>query len=78
MDLQRVMQQLEIGEEDMPTFLSVVSKEAYKAYERTGSQSDLDLAVIMARRAVSMTQENDPDWAGMVNNLGIMLESRYE
>ena len=78
MDLQHVMQRLEVGEEDMPTFLSIASGEAYKTFERTGSRSDIDAAVIIARTAVSMTQENDPDWAGMVNNLGVMLGIRYD
>ncbi|KAH7232458.1 CHAT domain-containing protein [Fusarium solani] len=32
----------------------------------------------MAQTAVGMAQENDPNWAGRVNNLAVMLQGRYE
>ncbi|CAG9984579.1 unnamed protein product [Clonostachys byssicola] len=70
--------QHKIFEGDLPAFLSRITLDSYGAYRRTGQIDHVDTAVISAQQAVANTANNDPNRAGRLSNLAIMLESRYQ
>ncbi|KAK7574550.1 hypothetical protein V3481_016530 [Fusarium oxysporum f. sp. vasinfectum] len=78
MDSKYVIQQLEIDGADTPAFLTDRMRKAFSDYKRTGNRSDIELAVISAQKVLGITEENDPQRARTLHNLGVMLESRYE
>ena len=50
----------------------------FQKYHETELQEDIDIAIMILREAMEMTQENQPAWADMQTNLGAMLATRYE
>ncbi|KAG7424334.1 hypothetical protein Forpi1262_v014530 [Fusarium oxysporum f. sp. raphani] len=52
--------------------------EEYSNNMRMGNTSDIDLAVVSAQVAVSMTLKTDPRCAASLNNLGSKLGRRYQ
>jgi hypothetical protein len=62
----------------MSAFLSAVAISTYERYRSSGSKHDIDIAVESAQAAVGMILGNHPNWTGILNNLGIMLESQYK
>ncbi|CAI6014050.1 unnamed protein product [Clonostachys chloroleuca] len=63
---------------DLPAFLSRITLDPYGAYRRTGQIDHVDTAVLSAQQAVANTANNNPNRAGRLCNLAIMLESRYQ
>jgi tetratricopeptide (TPR) repeat protein len=47
-------------------------------YQRTGQPADLEEAIGLFRKAVMSSQENDPDHAAYLNNLGSALRDRFQ
>lgn len=70
--------QHKIFEGDLPAFLSRITLDSYGAYRRTGQIGHVDTAVLSAQQAVGNTADNDPNRAGRLSNLAIMLECRYQ
>ncbi|KAH0563243.1 hypothetical protein GP486_002188 [Trichoglossum hirsutum] len=50
----------------------------FKLFQRWGGTKDLEEAIENGKHAVAETQEGNEAYAGRLNNLGVMLESRYE
>jgi hypothetical protein len=58
--------------------LSTLAVEAYEQYEKTHELQPINNAVQFARGAMAKTSSDDPGLAERQNELGTMLESRYE
>jgi hypothetical protein len=78
MDLLQTLRQLGIGEEDMPGALSVLARQAYEKFQKTGDVSDIHIAVEAAQLGLTVIPDTSSYLAGHLNNLGVFLEGRYE
>jgi hypothetical protein len=76
--LYQLVERLGVEEKEVGEMLSYVAVRAYENYRSTGTKAEINDAVESAKLAVQVTPDGHPFLAGRLNNLGVMLESRYE
>lgn len=57
--------------------MSMAGANLWRRYERSGAESDLDTAINLIRRALTVLDPQDPERAGQLANLGAVLLTKY-
>ncbi|KAH7150709.1 hypothetical protein DER46DRAFT_638595 [Fusarium sp. MPI-SDFR-AT-0072] len=65
----------DIGREDIPHLFSKLAIDAYERYMQTGRRDDISKAIDSAKQGIDLADDNLATW---LNNLGVLLASRYE
>ena len=76
--LEQLMQYLGIDRVEYGDAVSAMAMSAYESHTKKGDFASIDEAVRLARLSLYCTSEGHASRAARLNNLGLMLESRYE
>ncbi|TEB19529.1 hypothetical protein FA13DRAFT_1845170 [Coprinellus micaceus] len=60
------------------TYLGSLAKELRHSLQAAGSSSDIDAAISVRRLLVHLTSESHPDYPVFLDDLGFLLQSRFE
>jgi hypothetical protein len=67
MNIEQVAEQFGIDSEDTSDVLSTLAVQAYERYEGSNSESDIGVAVALAKAAIRETCDDDPSLTSRLN-----------